>query len=92
MKPPATQTGQADQQDWQTEIYKGVEVHASALPHAGRPGKWDYTVRVSESGADSSAESELVAESGDDADYASKAAAVEAGFVKGYKLVDELQA
>lgn len=92
MTATTTQAGQSEQQDWQTEVYKGVEVHVSALPHAGSPGKWDYTVRVSESGVDSSAESELVVESGDDADYASKAEAVEAGFVKGYKLVDGLQA
>ena len=90
MKIVSAGTSQAVQQDWQTEVYQGVDVHVSALPHVDKPGQWDYTVRVSEPGVDSSAESELAAESGDDADYATRAEAVEAGFVKGYSLVDAL--
>jgi hypothetical protein len=47
-------------------------------------------VRISQPGEDSSSESELTAESGDDADYPSKEEAVQAGFAKGYAMVDEL--
>lgn len=80
----------ATAQDWQTEVYKGFDVHVSALLRDDGSRKWDYTVRVSEQGVDSSAESELVAESGDDADYESKEQAVEAAFVRGYAMVDKM--
>ena len=77
-------------QDWHTEAYKGMEVHVTALARDGSPSSWDYTVRVTQPGEDSSAESELTAESGDDTDYPSEDAAVEAGFVKGYSMVDAM--
>ncbi|MEN3293039.1 MAG: hypothetical protein V7642_2292 [Burkholderiales bacterium] len=80
----------ADQQDWRTESYKGMDVHVTALPHDPSGSRWDYTVRISQPGEDSSSESELTAESGDDADYPSKEEAVQAGFAKGYAMVDEL--
>lgn len=79
-----------EDQDWQTETYKGMEVHVSPLPREG--GRWDYTVRVAWPGEDSSSEAELAAESGDDADYPDAATAVAAGFSRGYQMVDELQA
>jgi hypothetical protein len=80
----------AAEQDWRTESYKGMDVHVSPLPHDGSDSLWDYTVRVSQPGDDPGAESELVAQSGDDADYPTPEAAVEAGFIKGYALVDQL--
>ncbi|HJV82871.1 MULTISPECIES: hypothetical protein [Oxalobacteraceae] len=79
-------------QDWHTESYKGMEVHVTALPRDDKASRWDYTVRVTQPGEDASSESELSAESGDDADYPSRDAAVEAGFVKGYTMVDALLA
>jgi hypothetical protein len=78
------------QQDWHTESYKGMDVHVSALPHDGSATKWDYTVRIAQPGEDSSSSSELTAESGDDRDYLTREAALEAGFAKGYAMVDEL--
>jgi hypothetical protein len=80
----------ANQQDWRTESYKGMDVHVTALPHDDSGSSWDYTVRITQPGEDSSSESELAAESGDDADYPSKEEAVQAGFAKGYAMVDEL--
>ncbi|OGQ51229.1 MAG: hypothetical protein A3J24_12515 [Deltaproteobacteria bacterium RIFCSPLOWO2_02_FULL_53_8] len=80
-----------DQQNWKTEEYKGMDVHVTALPHDDRKFKWDYTIRIADPGADSSAESALVADSGDDGDYPTEQAAVEAGFIKGYALVDKLK-
>jgi hypothetical protein len=80
----------SNEQDWQTETYKGMEVHVTSLPGAG--GRWDYSVRVAWPGEDSSSESELSAASGDDADYPDREAAVAAGFAKGYQMVDKLQA
>ena len=77
-------------QDWHTEEYKGMEVHVTALARGDAQAGWDYTVRVTQPGEDASSESELTVESGDDADYTSEDAAVEAGFVKGYALVDAL--
>lgn len=77
-------------QDWHTEAYKGMEVHVTALAREGKDGIWDYTVRVTQPGDDSTSESELSAQSGDDADYPSEDAAVEAGFVRGYAMVDAL--
>lgn len=77
-------------QNWHTEAYKGMEVHVTALLRDGRVSSWDYTVRVTQPGDDASSESELTAESGDDADYPTEEAAVEAGFVKGYSMVDAL--
>jgi hypothetical protein len=79
------------QQNWRTEQYKEMEVHVSALPRGDARGQWDYTVRVCEPGVDCSAESELAAKSGDDADYPTQEIAVEAGFAKGYAIVDELR-
>jgi hypothetical protein len=80
----------ADEQEWHTEIYKGMEVHVSPLPHGGSDDLWDYTVRVAYPGEDASSASELSARSGDDQDYPSKKAAVEAGFAKGYSMVNQL--
>ncbi|HJV85151.1 MAG TPA: hypothetical protein VJ698_06715 [Noviherbaspirillum sp.] len=77
-------------QDWHTESYKGMEVHVTALPHERDSSRWDYTVRIAQPGDDSTSESELTAESGDDADYPTRDAAVEAGFIKGYTMIDEL--
>lgn len=80
----------AIEQDWRTELYRGMEVHVCALPHDHAHSSWDYTVRLAQPGEDSSTESELAAESGDDADYPTKKAALEAGFAKGYAMVDAL--
>lgn len=77
-------------QDWRTESYRGMEVHVSALPRDASGSSWDYTVRISQPGDDAASESELVAESGDDADYPSEQAAVEAAFMKAYAMVDRL--
>jgi hypothetical protein len=77
------------QQSWRTEQYKGLDVHVTALPH-GDTEKWDYTVRITDPGADSSSLSALAAGSGDDDDFSTEEAAVQAGFVKGYALVDKL--
>lgn len=77
-------------QDWQTEEYKGMEVHVTALARDDKESSWDFTVRVTQPGEDSSTQSELAAASGDDADYPSEEEAVEAGFLKGYALVDAL--
>lgn len=78
------------QQDWHTESYKGIDVHVTALPRDDARSSWDYTVRIAQPGEDTSAESELTAESGDDADYPSEEAAIEAGLLRGYAMVDEL--
>lgn len=80
----------ANEQDWRTESYKGMEVHVSALPHDPSRSSWDYTIRITQPGDDSSAQSELTAESGDDADYPSEEAAVQAAFAKAYSMVDQL--
>ncbi|MDO8305210.1 hypothetical protein [Herminiimonas sp.] len=79
------------QENWSTELYKGMEVHVTTLQKEEAGHLWDYTVRVCEPGVDASAESELAAESGDDADYASRAEALAAGFVRGYAMVDEIR-
>lgn len=79
-----------NEQDWHTEEYKGMEVHVSALARDDAHSSWDFTVRVTQPGEDASSESELAAESGDDADYPTAEAALEAGFVKGYAMVDAL--
>jgi hypothetical protein len=79
------------QSNWSTELYKGMEVHVTALQKEKAGKKWDYTVRVCEPGADATAESELVAESGDDADYSSQGAALAAGFARGYAMVDQIK-
>ncbi len=81
-----------DQQNWKTEEYKGMDVHVTALQHGDNTSKWDYTVRIADPGADSSAVNALVNDSGDDGDYPTEQAAVEAGFIKGYALVDKLKA
>ncbi len=78
----------ASEQDWQTELYKDMEIFVTALPHAGDASLWDYTVRVAWPGEDPSSDSEVVIKSGDDGDYATREAAIEAGFVKGHVLVD----
>jgi hypothetical protein len=70
---------------------KGMDVHVSVLQKEDGSGQWDYTVRIGEPGADSSAESELSAESGDDGDYASPEEALAAGLARGYALVDRMQ-
>lgn len=77
-------------QDWHTEAYKGMEVHVTALRKDDLGKAWDYTVRVTQPGEDSSSESELAADSGDEADYPSEEEAVEAGFVRGYSMVDAM--
>ncbi|MDB5841438.1 MAG: hypothetical protein JWQ23_3390 [Herminiimonas sp.] len=79
-----------DQQDWRTESYRGVDVHVTALLHAKSSSVWDFTVRISQPGDDPGTGSELIAQAGDDADFPSPEKAVEAGFIKGYSMVDEL--
>jgi hypothetical protein len=76
-------------QNWRTEQYRGMDVHVTALPH-GSTQKWDYTVRITDPGADSSSLSSLTDDSGDDDDFSTEEAAVQAGFMKGYALVDKL--
>lgn len=78
------------EQDWRTESYRGMDVHVSALPRDAQHRSWDYTVRVTQPGEDAGSASELTAQSGDDADFASEEAAVEAAFVRGYEMVDRL--
>ena len=80
-----------NRQSWKTEEYKGMDVHVTALPHGDAKCKWDYTVRVTDPGIDSSTMSALAAASGDDADYSTEDDAVQAGFAKGYALVDMLK-
>ncbi len=80
----------ANQQDWQTESYKGMEIHVTALPHDTSASLWDYAVRVVWPGEDPTSDSEVIGQSGDQADYPSRQAALEAGFVRGHALVDEL--
>jgi hypothetical protein len=77
-------------QNWRTEQYKGLEVHVTALPHRDKQ-KWDYTVRITDPGVDASSISALAAGSGDDADFFTEEAAVQAGFEQGYALVDRLK-
>jgi hypothetical protein len=79
-----------EQENWSTELYKGMEVHVTTLQKEGTK-QWDYTVRISEPGVDASAVSELAAASGDDADYISANEALAAGFAKGYAMVNELK-
>lgn len=79
------------QENWSTELYKGMEVHVTALQKEKAKEKWDYTVRLCEPGVDSTSESELIAESGDDSDYLSQGAALAAGFAKGYAMVDRIK-
>lgn len=79
------------QLNWSTELYKGMEVHVTALQKEKVRQGWDYTVRICEPGVDATAESELVAESGDDAEYTSESAALAAGFARGYTMVDGLK-
>jgi hypothetical protein len=80
----------AYEQDWQTDLYKGMEVHVSALARDDTRKSWDFSVRIAQPGEDASSESELAAESGDDANYPSKSAAITAGFARGYAMVDAL--
>jgi hypothetical protein len=79
------------EQSWRTEEYKGMDVHVTALPHDRSRSKWDYTVRVTDPGTDSSAVGALATGSGDDGDFLTEEAAVEAGFARGYVLVDKLK-
>jgi hypothetical protein len=79
------------QENWSTESYKGMDVHVTALQKEDSSHQWDYTVRISEPGVDASAESELAAQSGDDADYSSSSEAIAAGFAKGYAIVDGIK-
>lgn len=83
-------TNVAIEQDWRTEQYKGMLVHVCAVPHDAAHTSWDYSVRITQPGDDSGSESELTAGSGDDVNYPTKQAAVEAGFIKGYSLVDAM--
>lgn len=80
-----------EQQNWSTEQYKGMDVHVTVLQKEDGSGRWDYTVRVTEPGVDSSAEGELTAESGDDGDYAAPDEALAAGLARGYAMVDQIQ-
>lgn len=80
----------ANEQDWRTELYKDMEIYVTALPHEGSTSLWDYTVRLAWPGEDPSSEGEVVGKSGDDGDYPTAEAAVQAGFLKGYALVDQL--
>lgn len=77
-------------QDWHTEIYKGMEVHVTGLARDESRTSWDYSVRIAQPGEDAGSASELAAQSGDDADFPSEEAAIEAGFIKGYAMVDQL--
>lgn len=79
------------QQNWSTELYKGMDVHVTVLQKEDGSRKWDYTVRISEEGVDASAQSELIAASGDDADYGSANEALAAGFAKGYAMVSQIK-
>lgn len=79
-----------ERQDWHTEAYRGMEVHVSAAPRDAAGAAWDFQVRVAQPGEDAGSESELTAESGDDASYPSEEEAVEAGFIKGYSMVDAM--
>ena len=81
----------AYEQDWNTDIYRGMEVHVTALERADGKG-WDFSVRIAQPGEDASAEGELTDQSGDDGDYPSMQAAIEAGFRRAYAMVDELLA
>lgn len=80
----------AAQQDWQTESYKGMDIFVTALPHEGSDSLWDYTVRIAWPGEDVASDEGVVGKSGDDGDYPSREAAVQAGLQKGYALVDQL--
>ncbi|QAU32798.1 hypothetical protein [Janthinobacterium sp. 17J80-10] len=80
----------ASEQDWQTELYKDMEIYVTALPHEGSRACWDYAVRIAWPGEDPSSDSEVIGESGDDGDYPNRAAAIQAGFIKGHVLVDGL--
>ena len=80
----------ASEQDWQTEIYKDMEIYVTALSHEGSHSLWDYTVRLAWPGEDPSSESEVIGKSGDDGDFPTREAAIEAGFLKGHALVDNL--
>ncbi|NEX62315.1 hypothetical protein [Noviherbaspirillum galbum] len=81
--------GTQEPQDWQTDSYKGMEVHVCALRHDEAQG-WDYAVRIAQPGEDASYESELAAESGHDAHLPTREKAFEAGFAEGYAMVDRL--
>lgn len=78
------------EQDWNTDSYKGMEVHVSALARDDEHVRWDFTIRIAQPGDDASSASELTAQSGDDANYPTKEAAIEAGFAKAYAMVDQL--
>lgn len=80
----------ASEQDWQTELYKDMEIYVTALPHEGSHSLWDYTVRLAWPGEDPSSESEVIGKSGDDGDFPTPEAAIEAGLLKGHALVDNL--
>lgn len=77
------------EQDWQTDVYKGAEVHVTALERGNGKG-WDFSVRIAQPGEDAGAAGELMEQAGDDGDYPSAQAAIEAGFRKGYAMVDAL--
>lgn len=77
-------------QDWQTESYKGMEVHVCAVQHDGGEDSWDFEVRVAQPGEDAAYESELTAETSEGVALPSREKAIEAGFAKGYALVDKL--
>lgn len=79
----------AYEQDWHTDVHKGMEVHVTALARSDGGG-WDFSVRIAYPGEDAASASELTAQAGDDADFSSAEAALEAGFQKGYAMVDQL--
>ncbi|MHA6913933.1 hypothetical protein ACQUJO_12430 [Ralstonia pseudosolanacearum] len=84
--------------NWRTELYKDFDVYVLAIPRAARAsGKaaksaalWDFVVRVCESGADPTAVETLVAHSHDERPLPTRGAAEDAGFARGYGLVDVL--
>jgi hypothetical protein len=85
----------AQQQDWHTEEYRGIEVHVSPFPRSNDNKSWDYSVRIAERGDDSGSASEVSAQSddeGSEAGYPTADAAVEAGFKRGYAMVDAMLA
>ncbi|MFP3889972.1 hypothetical protein [uncultured Ralstonia sp.] len=86
--------------NWRTELYQDFDVYVLAIPRAERaagkgkakpaPAQWDFVVRVCESGADPTAVETLVAHSHDEHPLPSREDAEDAGFARGYGLVDGL--
>jgi hypothetical protein len=80
-----------EQEAWRTEEYKGMEVHVSALRGDASELHWHYAVRIAQPGEDAGSASELTAQSADsEAGFPSEEAAIDAGFLRGYAMVDAL--